>query len=491
MNSIESAGSIEDWKEGIRRKLNLPVKKFAEAQSLFQEVQERFGETGTELTERQQQVLLHKLGLFVRANRTENAANIAEAIGIFPQVLAQRGKPDISDIVLQARQQQNKKGMDLWGQLSERNDATPMIAEASLSDGSYYLGRLFTRGHFVANSAVLEHCLGQKSLERYFTKSKNKDIEVYAVMQQTDSEPVATIIYDPKLKSILQIKQAGDQHLAGTEPYFDAVIEALSHLITQESIDESGRAYRRPIESVQDLEHVFRGLPEVFVRSGTLVSISDALAMNPKEVLGGSAFPVKEDTEPGLVAQVAERLPLAIDMTRATAAQRQIVEQIAGTLIDNRAVVNGFPNLTKIRGQVLANHASEIMLEALEEAGRGIYATGAVRASFPSLRKTGGRVDLPSARIIEAESLEEVAGNIDASSASHLSLPSLEKVGWHIEATTAERIDLPNLAHAGGKILGDSSVSISTPSLEDALAIRCNENTEVAAPSHVTIERTR
>ncbi|MSU55170.1 MAG: hypothetical protein EXS46_01355 [Candidatus Taylorbacteria bacterium] len=491
MKSMESAGAIRDWKEEIRRKLNLSVETFSAIQDLSRQVQAQLEKTGASITEKQEQVLLHKLGLFVRANHTESVETIAEAISISPQVLEQKGKLDISEVVGQTQQHFNKKEVRLWERLSERKDAVPMIAETSLGDGTYYLGRLFTRGHFIANSTVLEHCLGKKSIERYFTKSKNKDIEVYAVMEQSDSEPVATVIYDTKLKSILQIKQAGDRHLTGTEPYFEAVIESLSRLTTQESINESGRAYQRPIESVQDLENVFRGFPEVFVRSGTLVSISDALTMDAKEVLGGSAFPVDEDTDPELVVQIAEKLPLAIDMTKATEEQRQTVISIAGTLIDNRDAISGFSNLKIVNGQILVNNAKEVRFDALEEVGRGLYATQTEQLSLPALRKVGGRVDAPVARVIAAEQLTEVTGNIDASSASQLTMPALRKVGWHIEAGMAERIDLPNLVHVGGKVYGDSASVINLPNLKDALLVQCNEKTEtIIGNKNIPIERT-
>jgi len=489
MQSIESVGATKDWKEDIRLKLNLSSETFTTIKNLSQQVQEKLEEIGVEIIEQQEQILLHKIGLFVRANGNNSAETIADAVSSLPQVLQQKGKPDIGEAVAQAQQKQSKKSATVWRNLSERKDDVPMIAERSLGDGTYYLGRLFTRGHFIANSATLEHCLGRKSLERYFSKSKNKDIEVYAVMQQSDSEPVATIIYDVKLKSIVQIKQVDDQHLIGEEPYFDAVVESLSSLITEESIDEVGRAYQRPIESVQDLERVFRGFPEVFVRSGTLVSISDALAMDPKEVLGGSAFSVDEKVEPLLIAQISEKLPLAIDMTLATEAQRAAVKEIAGTLIDNRLHVEGFPHLKVVKGQILANYAEDIRLEALEEVERGIYATQAKRASFPRLQRTGGRIDLPTAQMIEAEELAEVAGNIDASSAVEITLPNLRRVGWHIEADTARQINLPNLTHVGGKIFGDSAISINTPKLKNTLTVQCNQATDVVAGPDIFIER--
>ncbi len=484
MNMRESMDAGQDWAEKTRLKLNMPVDAFAAVRELYGQVTDQLKSVGTDLSGTPGEgILLHKLAIFCRANHSDDPLVIAQAVAAFPSVIESKGKPDLNEIVTQFRTGAKQAGDKTWREISERSGQVPMIAEFSIEGGQYYLGRLFTRGHFVANSDVLEHCLGRKSLDRYFEKSKRKDLEVYAVMRESDQTPVATIVYDTRLKSIGQIKQLGDKMITGQEEYFDAVIKSLAHLVQDTSYTESGLPYRRDVESVRDLEQISRDMPEVFVRSGSLVSVKDALKLDPKDVLGGSALPVDENIDVELLLKISEGLPLAIDMTNATNEQRSALRAVKGTFVDNREVIDGYDNLRIITGQVLVNKAREVALPALTETNRGIYADQTESLMLPALKKITGRIDAPAARVVNADLLTEVAGNIDLSGVESLQFPNLQKVGWDIRAMNATQIDCQKLVHLGGTLYADKAMDIKLPALQSAVGIQCSDDAKLTKGS--------
>ena len=92
--------------------------------------------------------------------------------------------------------QNTQRAAELRRSLAERTEWTPVPAEASTTDGRYYLAQLVSAGHLKQESAFLEHCLGTGSLDYYLPRIRRSDIEIFSVRDSETHEPVVTIEYD-------------------------------------------------------------------------------------------------------------------------------------------------------------------------------------------------------------------------------------------------------------------------------------------------------
>ena len=128
----------------------------------------------------------------------------------------------------------------------ERTDWTPVPAETSTVDGRYYLAQLLSEGHLKEESAFLEHCLGGGSLKYYLPRIKRGAIEIFSVRNSQTHEPIVTIEYDVRSKSIQQVKGRNN------------------HVLSADNLSVGGDLYLSRSNITQ--------LPEIFVLAATSTS---------------------------------------------------------------------------------------------------------------------------------------------------------------------------------------------------------------------------
>lgn len=469
----------EELYQIIRSKFHIPQEQFEVICRMHSAVIAGLQKQNISITEMQKILLLKKMSVFMRGGNSCDEDVLVHLLLEDQTVINDRGLL-LKDALQKFLLNQRVLHLSAWEDISE-TDGVPMIIEATLQDGAYYLGRLFTREHFKQTSAVLEHCLERASLDRYFQKSKSEAIKVFGIYNAISTLPVVTIVYDADKKCILQIRHTDDNLLTGSEPYFDATIEALSHLVTKKEYTTTGLPISREVRRIQDLESVARGTSEVFLESGTFVSFMDAIESG-ENILGGSTLHVDETFDAQVLQKIAESVPLSIDMTHATATQRACLLVVTGTLIDNREHVSGYDSLACVQGQILCNQAQEIVFETLQETQRGFYAEHAIRVVLPSITKINGRLDVPQAEVVSCPILEVVAGNIDAPEIKLFKFPQLRHVNWNICISGAEYVECPHLEFIGGVLMANNASRIITPQLKYAREIICKTLTEIISP---------
>ncbi len=117
-------------------------------------------------------------------------------------------------------------------------EMNPYEALFETESGEYYMARLLNMPHLEEESDFMKNCVGTS--DSYINRIKKGDIEILSFRhtpkfnQETKKfdidEPILTIEYNLKTKTIEQIKKYDDEYLTGRENYFQDVMEALRKL---------------------------------------------------------------------------------------------------------------------------------------------------------------------------------------------------------------------------------------------------------------------
>lgn len=411
--------------ERIRTKLNLPKSTFQQILTTTNTITENLRKHNLHINQKQHQRLIQKLALHTRANHHHDPQTITEAILAHPHILDTPDKPHLHDIIHHTTHETH------WAQVTQRTTPTPTIAITQLTP-HYYLNQLLTRQHLTHNGSTLNHCLETRSLTRYHQKLTARKLTIYAI-NTNDHTPVVTIIIDHEKQGITQIKQHNDQHLNGTEPHYQATLQALKILIT--TPDATNHPPQpRTIKFVQDLEHITE--PTTLLNNGETIPTNQTHHHHPNTILGGTIIRITPTTT-NETLQHATTLPQTIDTTDATTQQRKRITHTQGNLIDQRQHINDYPNLTSIHGQLQATNATTIHLPNLTTVTRGIYLNNATDIQLPNLKSIGGRMDAPKTLHLNLPNLTSITGKLDAENATTINLPNLTHIGYRIHAPNA------------------------------------------------------
>jgi hypothetical protein len=137
-------------------------------------------------------------------------------------------------------------------------EMNPYEALFETESGEYYMARLLNMPHLEEESDFMKNCVGTS--DSYINRIKKGDIEILSFRhspkfnkrtQKLDiDEPLLTIEYNLKTKTIEQIKGYDDVYLNGTEPYFKDVLESLRRL----KETENDKGDKREIKKISESE---------------------------------------------------------------------------------------------------------------------------------------------------------------------------------------------------------------------------------------------
>ena len=102
------------------------------------------------------------------------------------------------------------------------------------SSGNFYMARLINKAHLVQESDDLKHCVGTS--DSYFMGVVRGDIDIFSFRDKSTDQPLFTIEYDRKHKTIVQV--SGERDLPQAWDENDELLEALELL--SGTFDERG-----------------------------------------------------------------------------------------------------------------------------------------------------------------------------------------------------------------------------------------------------------
>lgn len=125
------------------------------------------------------------------------------------------------------------------------------------TSGEYYVARLLNMPHLEEESAYMDHCVGTG--DSYVNKIKRGEVEILSFRKKPrinpttqrleGDEPVITIEYNLKTKTIVQMKKYHDAYLTKEDPYFRDVVDALKKLRTSRTDTGELRDFKSISES--------------------------------------------------------------------------------------------------------------------------------------------------------------------------------------------------------------------------------------------------
>jgi hypothetical protein len=128
----------------------------------------------------------------------------------------------------------------------------PYEALFQTSSEKYYMARLLNMPHLEQESQYMDHCVGTS--DSYINKMKRGDVEILSFRDTEKNEPIITIEYNVRTKTIEQIKKAHDRYLEKTDPYYADFVEALKRLKETEHDNSEKRDFKEISQSeLQDI----------------------------------------------------------------------------------------------------------------------------------------------------------------------------------------------------------------------------------------------
>jgi hypothetical protein len=125
------------------------------------------------------------------------------------------------------------------------------------TSGEYYVARLLNMPHLQEESVYMNHCVGTS--DSYVNKIKRGDVEILSfrstpkINTQTQKlegdTPLITIEYNPKTKTITQMKKNSDRYLEPADPFYYEVIDALKQLRLSQSDNGALRDFKKIADS--------------------------------------------------------------------------------------------------------------------------------------------------------------------------------------------------------------------------------------------------
>jgi hypothetical protein len=254
----ESCGSAE---QSIQRKLS--------------------AQEGFDLSEKRKLILKLKLARYFQRHDSLDENTLADALlespkwldsdkGGFDRLLEVHEQKTLEKIAEMRRKKAEQTGDESFN---------PYEALFETTDGKYYLARLLNMPHLAEESQYMNHCVGTS--DSYINKMKKGDVEILSFRKKPifnqatgkleGDEPIITIEYNIRTKTIEQIKKASDNYLSQSDPFFADFIETLKKMRDTEHDNGEKRDFQEINSSeMQNIEvkdyHIFTENGEVSFR---------------------------------------------------------------------------------------------------------------------------------------------------------------------------------------------------------------------------------
>ena len=225
-------------------------------------IQKLSSQTDFDLSEKRQLVLKLKLARYFQRHDSVDLNTLTDAIletpkwldndkGGFDRLLDVHEQKTLERIAELRRQKAEQTGEDGFN---------PYEALFETEDGKYYLARLLNMPHLEEESAYMDHCVGTS--DSYINKMKRGDVEILSFRKKPKinrktqklegDEPIITIEYNVRTKTIEQIKKARDKYLSQADPFFQDFVETLKKLRETEHDNGQKRDFRKISSSEMD-----------------------------------------------------------------------------------------------------------------------------------------------------------------------------------------------------------------------------------------------
>jgi hypothetical protein len=190
--------------------------------------------------DRQKAVLRLKLARYLQQNETCDTNVLYDAVVESPKFI-NTDKGSIHRLfevheqkTLQKIAEIRKRRAEITGQ----EGFNPYENLFATKSGNYYMARLLNMPHLEEESQYMSHCVGTS--DSYINQIRRGDIEILSfrrvpkinirTQKLEGDEPVMTIEYNLKTKTIGQMKKRDDGYLQPGDPFFNDVIDALKRL---------------------------------------------------------------------------------------------------------------------------------------------------------------------------------------------------------------------------------------------------------------------
>jgi len=195
---------------------------------------------GFEFGDRQKAILKLKLARHFQNNENIDTNVLFDAIsespkfintdkGSFHQLLEVHQQKTLQKIAEKRIQRAKMTGTEAFN---------PYEALFETKSGNYFMARLLNMPHLEQESEYMNHCVGTS--DSYLNKMKRGEVEILSFRKSPTinkklnklegGDPVITIEYDRKTKTIQQMKKNGDAYLSPNDSYYEDVIDALKQL---------------------------------------------------------------------------------------------------------------------------------------------------------------------------------------------------------------------------------------------------------------------
>lgn len=248
----------------ITNELNKTLETLKQEQK--QKVERKFTEIITEidLTEKQKIILKLKIARYLQRHESIHVPTLVDALEETPKYL-DKDKGGFDRLFKIHEQKTLEKIAEIRRRKAEQTgdeEFNPYEALFQTESGEYYMSRLLNMPHLEEESQYMDHCVGTS--DSYINKMKRGDVEILSFRttpkydnetgKTTGDEPIITIEYNVRTKTIEQIKKAHDNYLKPDDPYFKDVMESLKKLRTTELDNGKNREFQKINES--ELENI-------------------------------------------------------------------------------------------------------------------------------------------------------------------------------------------------------------------------------------------
>ena len=427
-------------------------------------------ERGVDLSEAEATRLRKKLAAYIGKTNPEHmdiptlADAVAEKIGGAPQARARWfPKAGILHTLEEHARGNIRRAAELRRSIAERTDWTPVPAETSTADGRYYLAQLMSEGHLKEESAFLEHCLGASSLDYYLPRIKRGEIEIFSVRDSQTHEPVVTIEYDVKSKSVRQVKGRNNQRLTADSPYVKATVELLAFLknrsVHHDRLDpQIGAPLRREVRAIADLDQLVKRTHSSS-QAVTLSILRVSARLISRQLTSSSAtFRCLPTTPPDLIARVAA-LPVNVDAAHSTPEQVLLLRTVGGNLFLSDTNIKQLPENLTVGGDLYLSGTKITELPENFSLGGGLFLSDTNITALPENLTVGGGLDLFGTNITALPENLTVGGDLDLSDTNIKQLPENLTVGGLLDLSDTRITALPeNFTVGGGLCLSGTNI---------------------------------
>jgi hypothetical protein len=229
-------------------------------ESIFTTVSNRLAsELSDDFGNRQKAIFKLKLARYFQTNDTIDTATLIDAILESPKFI-DTDKGSLHRLFEVHQEKTLIKIAEIRKRKAEQTgeEQNPYEALFETSSGKYYMARLINMPHLEEESSYMNHCVGTS--DSYINKIKRGEVEILSFRNaptintkdnklNDDDTPIITIEYNPKTKTILQMKKYDDAYLETSDPYFAEVVESLGTLRATENDKGEKRDFKKIAES--------------------------------------------------------------------------------------------------------------------------------------------------------------------------------------------------------------------------------------------------